>query len=366
MHKPVPAPRYGFSMSRSRRVAVVLLVLVTVAVPATIALSSSGHGGTSASKRLGTPKTIVGGLDIPWGIAFLPDGSALISERGSNKILKRPPGGGKLRPVMTLPGVDTNAGEGGLLGLAVSPRYKRDRYAFAYYTSTQGDNRIVRFRLGGKVDPILTGIESSSIHNGGRITFGPDGNLYAGVGDAADTDNSQDRTSLNGKILRMRPDGSAPRGNPFGDSLVWSYGHRNVQGLAFDRQGRLWASEFGQSNVDEVNLIRPGGNYGWPVVEGRGDTQSGKFTNPKVTWSPTSTSSPSGALIRGNTLYVAALAGERLWKIPLNGTNAGKPKALYSGRFGRLRTVVSAPDGSIWLATATGPGDRIIRIPAGG
>src|SRR5262249_39170594 len=157
----------------------------------------------------------------------------------------------------------------------------------------------------------------------------------------------QDPNSLNGKILRMNPDGSVPKGNPFGDSLVWSLGHRNVQGLAWDRAGRLWATEFGQNTTDEVNLIRPGHNYGWPTVEGKGNTQGGKFTNPVVTWTPTSTSSPSGDATVGSTLYVAALQCGCLWKIPLHGAQAGKPVKLLAGRYGRLRTVVRAPDGSL-------------------
>ena len=164
---------------------------------------------------------------------------------------------------MRVPGVNTGAGEGGLLGLAVSPRYAQDRLVYAYFTSAS-DNRIVRFRLGGRVRTVLTGLASAGIHNGGRIAFGPDGKLYAGVGDAGNTASAQDRNSLNGKILRINPDGSVPSG------AVWSLGHRNVQGLAWDARGRLWASEFGQDTFDEVNLIRRGRNYGWPTVEGIG------------------------------------------------------------------------------------------------
>ncbi len=262
--------------------------------------------------------------------------------------------------------VDTEAGEGGLLGLAVSPRYSRDRLVYAYYTSSE-DNRIVRFRLKGPERVVLGGLAASGIHNGGRIAFGPDGKLYAGVGDAGDTDLAQDRGSLNGKILRMNPNGSVPSDNPIGGSLVWSLGHRNVQGLAWDRGGRLWATEFGQNTTDEVNLIRRGRNYGWPLVEGRGD--DARFVNPKVTWD-TSEASPSGAAIVRGRLYVAALRGERLWSIRLNGARAGRPRALLSGRYGRLRTVVRAPGGGLWVATSNQDGrgaprsgdDRIIRF----
>jgi glucose/arabinose dehydrogenase len=318
---------------------------------------------TPAATAAQTParRTVATGLSVPWGIAFLPDGDALVAERTTARILRIPSGGGTPERVMTVPGVDKDAGEGGLLGLAVSPKYADDGWIYAYFTSTSGDNRIVRFKLGGKVRTVLTGLRSASVHNGGRIAFGPDGKLYAGVGDAGDTSLAQNPDSRNGKILRMDPDGSGAR--------VWSLGHRNVQGLAWDRSGRLWASEFGQNSRDEVNLIRKGRNYGWPDVEGTGSTSGGKFTNPKVTWS-TSEASPSGAAIIGRNLYVAALQGECVWKIPLDGASAGKPRKLLSGRYGRIRTVVAAPDGTLWVATSNQDGrgsprsgdDRIIAV----
>ncbi len=306
-------------------------------------------------------------LRVPWGLAFLPDGSALIGERVTGRILRLPPTGGQPRVVMRLSGVDTNAGEGGLLGLAVSPRYARDRLVYAYYTSSR-DNRIVRFRLGGRVHAILTGIPRSTYHNGGRIAFGPDGMLYAGTGDAGLRENAQSRSSLSGKILRVRPNGTVPPGNPFRRSRVYTLGHRNVQGLAWDRAGRLWATEFGQNRLDEVNRIRPGRNYGWPEVEGTGG--GGRFRDPLVTW-PVSQASPSGAAIAGDTLYVAALRGERLWLVPLDGAGGvGEPRALLVGAYGRLRHVAVAPDGALWLLTsnrdgrghAAGDDDRVLRI----
>jgi glucose/arabinose dehydrogenase len=342
-----------------RRVRSVMTLLLLAAV----ALLGCEAGDSSARSR-----TIVRGLHVPWGIAFLPGGDALIAERTTGQIVRVSKRGTRKRTVMRVPGVDTQSGEGGLLGLAVSPHYRSDGLVYAYFTS-RSDNRIVRFKLGGRTHPILTGIRRHEFHNGGRIAFGPDGKLYAGVGEAGDKPLAQDRGSLNGKILRMNPDGSVPRGNPFGGSRVWSYGHRNVQGLAWDRSRRLWATEFGQNEFDEVNLIRKGRNYGWPSVEGKGSTQGGRFTNPKVTWHPTSVSSPSGAAIRGRTLYVAALQCECLWRIPLRGTHAGRPRRTLQG-YGRLRTVVKAPDGSLWVATSNRDGrgnprsgdDRIIRV----
>ncbi|MCW3010755.1 MAG: putative oxidoreductase [Solirubrobacterales bacterium] len=304
-------------------------------------------------------------LQVPWGVAFLPGGDALVSERTTGRILRVSPSGAK-RVVQRIAGVEA-VGEGGLLGLAVGRTYAKDRLVYAFYTSRR-DNRIVRFKLGGPPRVVFSGIRSAPIHNGGRLAFGPDGKLYVGTGDAGDTSLSQDRRSPNGKVLRLNPDGSIPSSNPFRGSPVFSLGHRNVQGLAFDRAGRLWAPEFGQNTFDEVNLIRRGRNYGWPAVEGRG-TGGGRYESPKVVWR-TSESSPSGAAIVGSTLYVGALAGRRLWKVPLDGTSAGRPQALLDGRYGRVRSPAAAPDGSLWVTTSNRDGrgsptpddDRIVRL----
>ncbi len=345
-----------------------------IAPPACALLLAVGCGGTRESAPAqaatgGGARTIATGLQVPWGIAFLPDRHALIAERTTGRIVEVGPRGGKPRQVMKVPGVAFN-GEGGLLGLAVSPHYASDHLVYAYLT-TERDNRIVRFELGGALHPILTGLRAGPIHDGGRIAFGPDGMLYAGVGETGDASLAQDRSSRNGKILRIAPDGRVPKGNPFPNSPVWSLGHRNVQGLAWDSAGRLWATEFGQNSFDEVNLIRKGRNYGWPAVEGKGSTQSGRFTNPLVTWR-TSEASPSGAAIVGSSLYVGALAGRRLWRVPLRGSSVRRPRALLSGRYGRLRTVVRAPDGALWISTSNRDGrgtprsgdDRIIRLRA--
>lgn len=348
-----------------RRLRFALLPAVALLAFAPAACASGGTPRPAADSA--QARTIATGLEVPWGIGFLPGGDALVAERATGRIKRVPAGGGAARTVMRVPGAD-EAGEGGLLGLAVSPSYARDRLVYAYFT-TAADNRIARFRLGGRVQPLLTGIPRAFNHDGGRIAFGPDGKLYAATGDATVPGAAQDRRSLAGKILRMNPDGSVPSDNPFGGSLTWSYGHRNVQGLAWDRAGRLWATEFGQDRRDEVNLIRPGRNYGWPVVEGRGSTRGGRFVNPLVTWSPAE-ASPSGAAIVGSTLYVAALRGQRLWRIPLRGARTGRPSASLNGRYGRLRTVVRAPDGALWVTTSNReplgdprPGDdRIIRI----
>ena len=310
------------------------------------------------------PEVIATGLTVPWGIAFLPDGSALVAERISGRILQLRAGSAP-QEVMTVAGVRA-IGEGGLLGLATSPTYAQDGLVYAYFTAAT-DNRVVRFRLGATPEVILSGIAAASFHNGGRLAFGPDGFLYVTTGDATTGARSQDPTSVNGKILRIKPDGSPADGNPIAGNPMWSLGHRNVQGIAWDAGGRLFATEFGANTFDEVNLIQPGKNYGWPTVEGVGNNAA--FVDPLVTWS-TGEASPSGAAISGDTLYVAALAGRRLWKIPITAAGLGPPQALLTGQFGRLRTVVTAPDGSLWVATSNRDGrgsptaddDRILRF----
>ena len=319
------------------------------------------------AKAASAPVVVASRLAAPWGVAFLPDGSALVTERDSGRILQVTPGR-PARQVYRVTEAD-GAGEGGLLGIAVGPGFARDRAVFIYYT-TAGDNRIARFRLGSpaRPAPIRTGIPVSGIHNGGRLVFGPDGHLYAGTGDASRTGRSQDRRSLGGKVLRMTTAGRPAPGNPFPGSVVWSLGHRNVQGLAFDRSGRLWATEFGQNRTDEVNLIVKGGNYGWPAVEGRSAAR--RFRGPAHTWTP-SEASPSGLAFHDDQLYAAALRGRRLWRLPVSGTRIGPVSPLYSGTYGRLRDVAVNPrDGSVWLLTSNRDGrgdpsrtdDRVLRI----
>jgi glucose/arabinose dehydrogenase len=217
---------------------------------------------------------------------------------------------------------------------------------------------------------VIDGIPQGDIHNGGRIAVGPDGNLWIGTGDSGDRPQSQDRSSLAGKILRVGTDGSVPADNPFPGSPVWSYGHRNVQGLAFDSQGRLWATEFGQNTYDELNLVRKGGNFGWPEVEGAGG--GSQYVDPVVTW-PTDQASPSGVAIVDDVAYIGALRGERLWQVPLRGSSAGEPRAAFRGDYGRIRTVQAAPDGSLWITTSNRDGrgspadddDRVLRVTIG-
>lgn len=321
---------------------------------------------TSASATARVDRTIIQGLDAPWSMAFLPDGSALVSERDSAQV-QRVTASGKRSTVGQVRGVQ-HGGEGGLLGLAVPPGPKPS-FVFAYVT-TPTDNRVVRIAWDGKQfgrqQPILTGIPRATFHNGGRLLIGPNNTLFIATGDAGDPDLAQERRSLAGKILRTTFDGKPAAGNPFQGSPIYSMGHRNVQGLALDERGRLWASEFGERDVDELNLIRAGGNYGWPRFEGAGNDP--RFIDPYVEWRPTSTASPSGMAILGNTAYVASLRGKVLWQVPLTGKRT--PVAVPIGDLGRLRDVVAAPDGSLWLVTNNTDGrgtprpgdDRILRL----
>jgi glucose/arabinose dehydrogenase len=308
--------------------------------------------------------TVATGLEAPWGIAFLPDGSALVSERDSNRILHV--GDDSNRFVGKVEGVEPR-GEGGLLGITLS-----GDWLYAYFTAAN-DNRVVRMKWDGSAlgppRDVLTGIPKAVIHNGGRIIFGPDGMLYVATGDAGNRDLPQDRTSLGGKILRITPTGSVPEDNPLPDSPIFSLGHRNVQGLAFDARNRLWASEFGQSNVDELNLVEAGANYGWPDCEGA--CKRAGYVDPVVQWQPTSIASPSGMAIVGDTAYVASLRGQSVWEVPLDGSGRATP--LQLGDLGRLRTIEPAPDGSMWLSTSNTDGrgdprpgdDRILRLTLG-
>ncbi len=339
------------------------IVLVTAACSADE--SAKRREGIDRSPAATGVTVLARGLVAPWGLAFLPDGSALISERDT-RVIKQLGTDGSVRIVQRVTEADAS-GEGGLLGIAVAPTYAQDRLVYAYYTTGE-DNRIARFRLGEEPKPILTGIPVSGIHNGGRLAFGPDGFLYAGTGDASERGRSQDRNSLGGKVLRMTTEGAPAPGNPLPESVVWSLGHRNVQGLAWDSEGRLFAAEFGQNRFDEVNLIKPGGNYGWPGVEGKGG--GGRFIDPLVTWG-TQEASPSGAGILDQTLYMACLRGERLYQVPIDSDGRlGKPQALLVGQYGRLRHVAAAPDGSLWVLTSNRDGrgdpivadDRVLRI----
>lgn len=339
--------------------------------PATVtANTSSPEAPDRAPEVIGEVAT---GLSVPWGLAFLPDGRAVVTERDSRRVLVVDPDGAD--PVVA-GDIEQAApqGEAGLLGVAVSPGFERDRLLYLY-VSTDSDNRILRAELGeddllGPTEVVLDGIPLGAIHDGGRLAFGPDGFLYASTGETGNGELSQDLDSLGGKILRITTDGEPAPGNPDPASPVWSYGHRNVQGLAFDADDNLWASEFGQSSFDELNLIEPGANYGWPEAEGRDPDDA--FVNPRVVWS-TGEASPSGLAYADGHLWMAALGGVRLWQVDVADGDASDPTDFFVGEYGRLRTVVTAPDGRLWVTTSNRDGrgapadsdDRILVVDPG-
>ncbi len=329
--------------------------------------SDGGTGGANAAPEV--EGAVVEQLEVPWGVAFLPDGDAVVTERMSGRVLRVPAEGDPV-PLGEISGA-VPEGEAGLLGVAVSPDFDRDRTLF-FYLTTSSDNRVVRVELDGdelgEPTVVLDGIPRGFIHDGGRLAFGPDGFLYVTTGETGDPTLAQDRDSLAGKILRMTPDGDPAPGNPDPGSLVWSLGHRNVQGLAWDDEDRLWASEFGDSTWDELNLIEKGGNYGWPVVEGAGG--GADFVDPQLVW-PVEQASPSGLAWADGHLWMAGLRGQRLWRIDVSPDGTARdPKAFFTEEHGRLRSVAAAPDGTVWVTTSNRDGrgeptpadDRILVV----
>ncbi|MEV1009584.1 PQQ-dependent sugar dehydrogenase [Streptomyces sp. NPDC049881] len=324
--------------------------------------------------------TVAEDLDAPWGLVALPDGDLLVGSRDGGAVRRIATDGGGVTDAGEIPGVAGGAGEGGLLGLAPAPDFPDSGRLYAYYT-TDDDNRISTFRYDGSAPAgeqltpdgdLVTGIpRGPAIHHGGALAFGPDGMLWAATGD---TDNSgrlsQDERSLAGKILRIDPaTGGAPPDNPDPDSLVYSLGHRNVQGLAWDSEGALWATELGDDTWDELNRIEPGGNYGWPEQEGRGGAEEG-FVDPVEQWPPAE-ASPSGMAFQGGSLWLAGLRGERLWRVPLDGSEpVAEPQAFLEGEYGRLRAVLPVGDDELLLVTNETDGrgspedgdDRVLRV----
>lgn len=349
--------------------------------------SASPSASSSPTEHTGPTEvagTVASDLRAPWGVAFLPDGSALVTERDTRRVLHLvapSKGDGKWRK-KRVGTVDAAApqGEGGLLGIAVSPGFEEDESVFLYAT-TSSDNRVLRGRFAdgrlSDLEPVLTDIPNGFTHDGGRIAFGPDGDLYVSTGDSGERRLAQDKESLAGKILRITPDGDPAPDNPDPDSPVYSWGHRNVQGLAWDDDGQLWASEFGQDAYDELNRVRPGRNYGWPRVEGRAKDNPGArakgLVDPVEVWS-TDDASPSGLAYAEGSLWLGALRGGRLWQVSVpHGSGGGdgvQSTDHFVGEYGRLRTVVAAPDGSLWVTTSNHDGrgdpapedDRILRV----
>jgi len=345
---------------------------------------------TSAATASPTPagpvetvvETVATGLDTPWDLEFAPDGRLFVTERpGRVRVIEN----GELveQPVLTVD-IATNTAEGGLLGIAVDPNFERNGYIYVMYTYDGADdaspNRISRFKLREdralEEQVLVSDIPGAAIHDGGRLSFGPDGKLYATTGDAAATENAQSLESLSGKILRMNPDGSVPDDNPFPDSLVYSLGHRNPQGLAW-RPGdeELFSTEHGARGNDEVNRIHAGENYGWPLVEG--DEHSGEYRAPLAFYNPSI--APSGATFYNNdaipqwrgSFFFTTLRGEHLHRLVLDDEyQVAEQERLFEGEYGRLRAVEAGPDSALYFATSNRDGrgdpseedDRILRV----
>lgn len=345
---------------------------------------TSDTGPPNVEKPVEDPvEAMASGFEVPWGLVPLDDGSLLVGERDTARVFHVVPGS-EPELLTSVPGVEPGS-EGGLLGLAVpadSPWHDGSVGPFYAYATTADDNRVLRVDPAGdggepSIEVVLGGIPKAGNHNGGRIAFGPEGSLFVTTGDASEGQSSQDPGSLAGKILRVTRDGTPAPGNPDPGSPVWSMGHRNVQGLDWDESGRLWASEFGQNALDEINLIVPGGNYGWPEVEGPGGEP--EFIDPVVSW-PTEDASPSGLAVGSDgDLYVAALRGESLWRVPVEPQAPGtgpasvsvdEPVRLLEGEFGRLRSVVAGSDGELWVLTSNTfrgdpaeEDDRLLLLP---
>jgi glucose/arabinose dehydrogenase len=329
--------------------------------------TSTAFGPTGAALPVGDPVEVASGLVAPWSVAFAGD-TALISERDTGRILELLPNGSTR--VVGEVSASVPRGEGGLLGLAV------DAEALYVFSTNEASGRIERYELSGapgelslgRPRTILSDLPAANVHNGGRLGFGPDGMLYASVGDAGDRASAQDLDALSGKILRMTPEGDVPDDNPFAGSLVYSYGHRNVQGIAWSDDGTMFASEFGQDTWDELNVIEPGGNYGWPDAEGAGGGTG--FIDPVQQWRPDE-ASPSGIAVAGETIFIAGLRGQVLIAVPV--TDPASSVDLFRGEYGRLRDVVSAPDGTLWFVTNNTDGrgnprdgdDRVLGVELG-
>lgn len=326
--------------------------------------------------------TIATGLTVPWALAFLPNGDLLATERDGTVRIIRKNGGLDASPILTMNDVK-QIGEGGLMGIAIHPDYPQKPYVYFQYTYGQGiintANRVVRYSFkNNKFSDrkiIVDAIPGASNHDGGRIKFGPDGNLYITTGDSQEPSLAQNRNSLAGKILRVTDEGEAAEENPFfnagGNPLVYSYGHRNPQGIAWSTTEQLWETEHGRSaptGLDEINFIEPGKNYGWPTIEGN-ETRSAMVT-PVRNSGPTTTWAPSGAAFIGDSLFYAGLRGQTLYEAVINNNQVTELKEHFKGEFGRIREVIVGPDGMLYITTSNRDGrgqpgsedDRIIRI----
>jgi glucose/arabinose dehydrogenase len=350
-------------------------VLSVVAFIVTLLFSTGcpidGSSQPTPSAEELTYETVLDNLVIPWEIAFLPDGEMLFTERPGTLVRM-----GETKRTITIPGVES-MGESGLMGLALHPRFDKNHWIYLSYTTRLTgvlENRVERYTYDLEKNVlterkvIISGSPAARFHDGGRIAFSPDGKLYITTGDATNSDSAQDINSLAGKILRVNDDATIPADNPFGNA-VYSYGHRNPQGLAWDDKGRLWATEHGRSGVlsgyDELNLVERGKNYGWPDLQG--DLKRQGMEPPVVHSGPSYTWAPAGAVYFEGAILFTGLRGEALYRYDIK---TEKLTEHLKGRFGRLRAIV-VHEGWLYLGTSDRDGrgtvepgdDRIIRIP---
>ena len=316
-------------------------------------------------------RTVTANISTPWAIAFLPDGDLLVTER-SGQVQRIGENGATYR----VAGVRETS-EGGLLGIALHPEFDSNQYVYLYSTTNETGtltNRVERYTLQGESlqdrTVILADIPASSNHDGGALAFGPDDKLYITTGDAGNENSAQDTNSLAGKILRINDDGTVPSDNPFGNA-VWSYGHRNPQGIAWDDQQQLWSTEHGPSGTqtgrDELNLIEKGANYGWPIITG--DETREDMKTPVAQSGTDDTWAPAGLAYANGSLYFAGLRGQSLYQAKINDDNKVTLSRHFSGEYGRLRAVVVRGD-ELYFSTSNRDGrgspaendDRLLSI----
>lgn len=333
--------------------------------------------GTPASAPAASPEiqVIAENLVTPWEALWLPDDSLLISQRSGSLLTIHPDGA---RFTISVPAQISQVSESGLLGLTIHPKFNQNQLVYLYFTTGQGNtlhNKVVRYRLTNHTlineAVIVDNIPAGNFHDGGRLKFGSDGFLYVSTGDSGQDNLAQDPNSLAGKILRVGDGGGIPTDNPFPNSLVYSLGHRNVQGLTWDSSGNLWATEHGNSRHDELNLIKPGKNYGWPIIQG--DEAKAGLTTPVINSGTSETWAPSGAAFLNDSIFFAGLRGETLYEAKLSGDKVTELTRHFSKEFGRLRDVVIGPDNALYILTNNTDGrgtpkqgdDKLIRIDPG-
>ncbi len=343
--------------------------------------SSTPSPGVAPASAITRVTTIADNLTIPWDMAFLPGGNFLVTERCGTLVELEPNGS---TTIIKLPHPKPK-GEGGLLGITLHPDFVNNRYLYLYMSTSEAggvtQNTVFRYKyVDGKLTNekiIISKIPGALYHDGGRMEFGPDNLLYITTGDATIPKIAQDKKSLGGKILRLTDDGAIPESNPFktavgSSSVIYSYGHRNPQGLAWDNEGKLWETEHGRSGAlsgyDELNLIQVGGNYGWPTIEGPATRTD--MISPVLQSGADDTWAPASLAYLNGKLYYGGLKGESLYEVTIDGSHVTDFKKHLFQEFGRIRTVRVGPDGMLYLTTSNRDGrgtpksgdDKIVKV----